>query len=624
MRTWITRAPALLAALATCFCFAPAAGAQVNITVNPTSVRVNIDGSPVFSVTYTRTDSMNPYFASLESATGRFQTGSGGASLILGENPTPRILGWPQGGGGTSVVDAVTIPGSVIAEIRSRRLTQLEYRRSFCDLNGLCFTAPAVTILITSSLAAEASPLSARVASGTDTLVPVRWKLSFGSGVSARADSREGRFVDGRGRVYGPVVTGLLQAAGRGQAEVSETLRVPGSVMKEVLAAHAESGLRFERTFTVNGVPVVGTLALQPANAIQSVGPRPARISVTPQSAIGAGVRWEAALLPGVTGPVGSPLSVVSAEGIFRSPDGRILGRVPATISQPVPPPATTSLSARAAGAVVVVNEQVNIPHTVIDAALATGFAWFSLQRTFRAGDNSAPAELRLNLAGRVAASFGIDRAELRFLDGSRFRTVPRGEDVYVEADITFRGSGRLQASWDLAGPTTTPGAAMFVRRELVDQYLSFGRRTLIRSPAIKAGELGAYTVRLSITAPNFPGGDLLEVRFVVRATGEALEISLVQPQPLARLVAGLPFAWEAVAGARNYQLEFHDMPSAEGREPAAGMILPGGESRTALSQAAERNLKPGRSYWWRVIALGPDGVLLGRSALRELLAPQE
>jgi len=37
-----------------------------------------------------------------------------------------------------------------------------------------------------------------------------------------------------------------------------------------------------------------------------------------------------------------------------------------------------------------------------------------------------------------------------------------------------------------------------------------------------------------------------------------------------------------------------------------------------------ERNFQPGRSYWWRVVALGPDGVLLGQSPLRELLTPQE
>ena len=51
MSTWITRALAVLAGLATCFVLAPAAGAQVSITVKPASVRVNIDGSPVFSVT---------------------------------------------------------------------------------------------------------------------------------------------------------------------------------------------------------------------------------------------------------------------------------------------------------------------------------------------------------------------------------------------------------------------------------------------------------------------------------------------------------------------------------------------------------------------------------------------
>ena len=296
--------------------------------------------------------------------------------------------------------------------------------------------------------------------------------------------------MDGRGRVYGSAVREPLQATGRSPLDLNENLMVPESVMKAVLAAGGESGMRYERVFTAEGVEAVGTLVL--------------------------------------------------------------------------------------------------------------------------------------NFSGRITATFGVDRAELRFLDGSRFRTVPLGEEVQVAADITFSGSGRLQGSWDVAGPSTTPGAPIFVRKELVDEYLSFGQRALIRSPAIKAEQQGTYLVRLSITAPN-PGEEgILQLSFVVGATGAAAEISLGLPPPLARLSPGLPFTWEAVAGARNYLLEFYEVPSAEGREPTAGMVLPGDKSRAVLSQATERNLQPGKTYWWRVLALGPDGVLLGQSVLRELLAPQQ
>lgn len=619
MRTTTTRALALLAALSALLGFVPSAGAQA-ITTTPAAVTASLEGSPSFRVTY-----QTGTFRTGCSTEGKFNTElDHAAAVTLGV--IVRSLSLTPEGAVSTAEELVSVPAGVIDEIRRRRITRPVYfsREWVRCGSGASLAFTDLPITFTSAFSVEATPISARVAMGTDTLVTVRWKLQLGSGVSARVESREGRFVDGRGRVYGSPVLNLLQTSGRSQAQVDETLRVPGSVVREILRARGESGMRFERTFLIDGAPVVGSLLLQPANAIQTLGPRPAQVGVTPQSAGSVGVRWDATLLAGVTGPAGASLSLSSSEGVFRSPEGRILGRVSTTISQPVPVAAAAALSARAVGAGVVVSEQLTIPHAVIDAALATGFTWFTLQRTFRLGEDSAAGELRLDFAGRVAATFGIDRAELRFHDGSRFKTVPPGEEVRVEADITFRGSGRLRGSWDLAGPTTTPGAAVFVRTELVNEHLSFGRRTLLRSPAIKAGQPGLYIVRLSITEPDLDQSRILELSFVVRVAGEALGISLGQPPAQALLAAGTLFEWQAFAGAHNYLLEFYDAPTAEGREPAAGAMLPGGASRATLSPATQRNLLSGRSYWWRVVALGPAGVLLGQSPLRELLTPQE
>ena len=618
MRTSITRALALLAALSALPGVVPSARAQ-GITVSPAAVTLSVSGSPSFNATYSTSGSVPAACSDL----GQFTTGPDLAtSLLLGEINRPMSL--PSL---STAQESVVVPSGVIDQVRSLRITTPVYYRR--DWKG-CVGALAMPVITTRvavtfvSASVEATPVAARVATGTDTLVSVRWKVLFGDGVSARVESREGRFMDGRGSAYGAAVVEPLQTAGQGQAEVGETLRVPGSVVREILRAGGTSGMRFERTFLVNGIPAAGTLLLQPANAIQAVVSKPAQVGVSPQSTGRASVRWEATLLPGVAAPTGSSLSLTSSEGVFRSQDGRVLGRVSTTISQPVPAAAPTALSARAAGAVVAVNEQLTIPRAVIDAALEAGFAWFSFQRIFRVGEDSAPGELRLDFVGRVGASFGIDRAELRFPDGTRFKTVSPGEEVRAEADITFRGSGELRGSWDLAGPTSTSGAPIFTRTQLVSERLSFGRRTLLRSPAVMAAQPGLYIVRLTITEPGPYEQQSLQVSFVVRAAGEAAEFALRQPAAQARVTPGSLFEWESVAGARNYLLEFYDLSTAEGREPAAGVVLPGTATRAALSQAAGRNLQPGRSYWWRVVALGPDGVLLGRSALRELITTQQ
>ena len=484
MKTRVSRALAVLAALAACFGFVSSAGAQA-ISFRPAALTVNLAGDPSFTVTYKKHVADGAC-----SSQGQFNTDlfSSPSAVTLGA--IPRAVNFLSSFGATKQ-EQVTVPAGVIDEIKRRRITRpVYYSRSWMGCPGggvLSSTEVPITFF---SFSVEAAPITARVATGNDTLVPVRWKATFGNGISSRIESREGRFVDGTGRVYGSAVREPLEASGMSPLEFSETLRVPENVMKTIIAAGGESGLRFERAFLLDGVQVIGAVQLQ--------------------------------------------------------------------------------------------------------------------------------------FAGRIASLFSIDRAELRFLDGSRFKTVPLGEEVQAEADITFSGSGRLQGSWDLAGPTTTAGAAIFVRKELVEEYLSFGRQTKIRSPAIKTDQPGVYFVRLSITAPDLGAEGILQLSFVVRATGQTQEISLGLPPPLARLSPGLPFTWEAVAGARNYLLEFYETPSTEGREPVAGMVLPGGASRAALSQATERNFQPGRTYWWRVVALGPDGVLLGQSALRELLTPQQ
>lgn len=484
MKTRNFRALAVLASLTACFGFVSSAGAQaqVNVTVDPTAVSVNLLYHPGFEVTYRyKTPS------SACSSEGIFFTQQNIQTAInLGSIPRAAKIPATR----RTTLELVTIPAAVIDEVKRRRITKpIYYIREWQDCNtGFYVSSTSVTIALM-PFSVEAVPGTVRVASGNDTLVPVRWRAIFGDGVSSRVESLEGRFVDGQGRVYGSVVRDPLQASGRSPLEFGETMRVPESMVKAVLAGGAP-GMRFERTFTMDGVQTIGAVQLQ--------------------------------------------------------------------------------------------------------------------------------------FGGRIASPFSIDRAELRFLDGSSFRTVPLGEEVQVAADITFSGSGRLQGSWDAAGPTTTPGAAIFVRKQLLDEYLSFGRRVVIRSPAIKAEQQGTFIVRLSITAPDLGEEGILELSYIVRATGEAAEISLGLPPPLTRLAAGLSFTWEAVAEARNYLLEFYEVPSVEDREPAAGMVLPGGASRAVLSQATERNFLPGRTYWWRVVALGPDGELLGQSALRELLTPQE
>jgi hypothetical protein len=104
-------------------------------------------------------------------------------------------------------------------------------------------------------------------------------------------------------------------------------------------------------------------------------------------------------------------------------------------------------------------------------------------------------------------------------------------------------------------------------------------------------------------------------------------------------------FAWSAIPGARAYQLEVYrgreepglrlpdlrgqigeptpsEVAEALSRPPVTGVLVRGATNRAVLSPMARRHLLPGRAYFWRVLALGADGRIVGASPLRELRTP--
>ena len=120
-----------------------------------------------------------------------------------------------------------------------------------------------------------------------------------------------------------------------------------------------------------------------------------------------------------------------------------------------------------------------------------------------------------------------------------------------------------------------------------------------------------------------------------------ALTLSLVTPPHQALLAQDTAFVWDTIRGARAYQLELYAKPrsAADGlpdlggpsdaapptlppTPPVTGMLVPGAQTRAVLSGAARSHLVSGQSYFWRVLAIGGDGTIVGESPVRELRMP--
>jgi hypothetical protein len=262
----------------------------------------------------------------------------------------------------------------------------------------------------------------------------------------------------------------------------------------------------------------------------------------------------------------------------------------------------------------------------------------------------AAPAALQplpASAAGRVGGGLSLDRVEVRFVGGERVTVIPAGQQLRAEAEITFSGTGQLNGAWEIAEPASTAGAPQFRNLELVSRLLSLGHREVLASPPLPTAGVGAYLLRLRITAPALPAPAPL-VQYFVGQPGVAP--ALEPPRPAGTLAASGPaarlkdvevsFSWAAVPGSIAYQLELYPaadakaeriaegdeqgaclvrLPSKLDRPPVTGMLVPGTQTAVTLSQAAASKLAAGATYLWRVVALDGAGGVLCDSPLREL-----
>ena len=105
--------------------------------------------------------------------------------------------------------------------------------------------------------------------------------------------------------------------------------------------------------------------------------------------------------------------------------------------------------------------------------------------------------------------------------------------------------------------------------------------------------------------------------------------VAVTAPRPGDNVGLGESFSWEGIAGSVAYRVEIHPLdgaiPDAPGTIPEVqlptgargyltGVIVPADQTSVAMARFAFDRLETGRTYRWRVVAIGPRGVVLGRS----------
>jgi hypothetical protein len=294
-------------------------------------------------------------------------------------------------------------------------------------------------------------------------------------------------------------------------------------------------------------------------------------------------------------------------------------------------------------------SETVRIPPDLITAARAAGSDQLAYSRTFTDVGTQVPSVTSFcatfPITSAAAAGFAITRIALTFDNGAPVRIVGTKETLHAQAEIRFTGTGLLQATWEVAGPTSTAGEPFFRPLATVRQYLAGGDRQTLSGPNLPVETSGLFLVRLRIADPA-PDFEQPVIRYFVTSgkPGERVPgqpVGLVAPPDRALLAADTQFIWEPVRGARAYQLQIYakqrlpgdtlpdlggepsaPLPALPQGPPVTGLLVPGAQSRASLSAATRGHLPPGRSFLWRVIAIGGDGSVVGESPVREIRTP--
>lgn len=457
-------------------------------------------------------------------------------------------------------------------------------------------------------------PASTTATLGQNNHVLLTWRVT--SNLSSPILSTQGRFTSPNGQiVLGINGTALHGNTPPSPSNISEALAIPTAVLQA--AANQNLGtIVYTRTFTDDdGAPLGNSGSLTINVVVPSLiaaSTAPSQFTATLQAGAQINTIWT------VTSNA-SGLAVHSTFGAFRlSPNGPALLPVPRL------------LSGTTVGNSVRFPETVQVPTSVVYQVLAAHQNVFYFVRHFEpvVGGGGADAVIEIHIGGSSAGPLALARLTLRFSDGSRRRVVGTDHPLRALAEINYSGAGLLQAVWEVATPPSTSGHAMYRPLQFVRQYLLPGGHMLLQSPPLPVDMAGRYVLRLRLQTPLIDSAPLALEYNVNPALHGAREkpmrmLPLRSPGGGTSLDAATHFSWQPVPEAQAYQLELYAadvLPDAQ--PPQGGMVVRASTTRLQLSALARAHLQSGRSYRWRVLAIGKDGRVLAESDLRELLVP--
>ena len=312
----------------------------------------------------------------------------------------------------------------------------------------------------------------------------------------------------------------------------------------------------------------------------------------------------------------------------------------PQSLATPVAPGGGAISVASPTSGQFFVAEFITVPAAAYEAARQNNLTTIYYARRFTTTEGTTVfAFLQINLAFPAAnpnAALSLSRVALRFSDNTSVKVIKPDTHLMALADISYTGSGLLDAMWEIAEPVSTLGQPVFVPIQPVRQFLVAGGRVYLQTPPLPTQKQGLHILRLIVTQPT-PGFTLPILQYAVNPDGDVAgalvlpPVRINSPPDNALLARDTQFNWQAVKGARAYQLELF-LPEQSGlkpddaaitkHSPATGVMVPAKKNTLLLGELSRNKLRPNTTYYWRILAIGDGGQILSASALREIRIP--
>jgi hypothetical protein len=363
--------------------------------------------------------------------------------------------------------------------------------------------------------------------------------------------------------------------------------------------------------------------------AVVTVTPQPNNFHLAMNQATAVTIRWFVDRTTPSGGTVISPNGTLNIAGTIIT--------INRALSRPV-----------SGGGDVVIVETLVIPRSLLVRAIRSGGPLTGIYaRTFIEGGTTAATSVTFDITTGGGASFGISRLTLKFLDDDSRATV-RAVDTRLRAvaRIRFTGTGLLQASWQIATPSSTPGNEIFRPLRLERRQLAGNGEVELISPPLPTKIGGQYLVALIIEDPGL-GFDTPRLIYTILPPGAPLAESTPQsirvsaPAPEGPLVTGAKIAWTPAPAAAVYRIlliEAVDGPLTAPQadlqygapvEPSpspgriiTGFYMPATATSAVLPALAASRLTPGQRYLLQIQALDGAGTPVAESRLQEVYWP--